>query len=138
MKEAYELDFGIKLKLKVYSLQGDQKLILPKMSLVPCFVAVHHIRSWVTIGTFFGLPGKEDHLFQVGLSKGLIYIKVHTTRIEAASNFKESMILSSGYINQGGTVCNRLNSCWWQKFIWKFWVLVNIFDGIKSVRFQFI
>ena len=31
----YELDFAIKFKLKVYSLQLYQKLILPKMSLVP-------------------------------------------------------------------------------------------------------
>ena len=41
--EKYELDFGIKLKLKVYSLQRYQKLIFPKMSLVPWFVGVHHI-----------------------------------------------------------------------------------------------
>ena len=30
------LNFGIKLKLKVWSLQWYQKLILPKVSLVPC------------------------------------------------------------------------------------------------------
>ena len=37
---------GIKLKLKVCSLQWYQKLLLPKMSLVPCFVGVPHICVW--------------------------------------------------------------------------------------------
>ena len=41
-----ELDFGIKLKLKVCSLQWYENLILPKVSLVPCFVGVHHISHW--------------------------------------------------------------------------------------------
>ena len=36
----YELDFGIKLKLKVCSLKWYQTLILPKMLLVPRFVGV--------------------------------------------------------------------------------------------------
>ena len=36
----YELDVSIKLKLKVCFLQLYQKLSLPKISLVPCFVGV--------------------------------------------------------------------------------------------------
>ena len=36
-------EFGIKLKLKVCSLQWYQKLILSKMSLVPYSVGVQHI-----------------------------------------------------------------------------------------------
>ena len=41
--QEYEHDFGIKLKLKVHSLQWYQKLLLPEMSLVPCFVGVYDI-----------------------------------------------------------------------------------------------
>ena len=50
----YELDFCIKLKLKECSLKWYQKTILPKMSLVPCIVGVHHIWSCVP-----WLPGKQ-------------------------------------------------------------------------------
>ena len=44
--EDYELDFDIKLKLNVCSLPlmiQFHKLILHKMSLIPCFVGMHHI-----------------------------------------------------------------------------------------------